>query len=80
MKVTSCPCLFLFKGCRLNFDIIIVISLFILAYLYVALMCTQFVLFHQSNIMAFPKAPVPPPLNVCFDYVLSRSRQGKLSV
>lgn len=29
--------------------------------------------------MAFPNAPVPHWLNVCFDYVLSRSCQGTLS-
>lgn len=34
----------------------------------------------KTHIMAFPHAPVPHWLNVRFDYVLSRSCQGALSV
>lgn len=34
----------------------------------------------KTHIMAFPNTPVPHWPNVCFDYVLSRSCQGMLSV
>lgn len=34
----------------------------------------------KTYVMAFPNTPVPHWPNVCFDYVLSRSCQGTLSV
>ena len=78
LNSTSCLHFVMRKLLSLNFDFLVFFFFFVFIF---DLLCIQFMLFHQNPHNGFPPgAPVPHWPNVCFDYVLSRSCQGTLSV